>query len=34
MQIHQHLWKNGDQPGSNVPAALIGLPRRKISSAW
>lgn len=32
MQIHQHLWKNGDQPSSNVLAALIRLLRRKIEA--
>jgi OmpR-family two-component system manganese-sensing response regulator len=32
-QIHQHLWKNGDQPSSNVLAALIRLLRRKIEAA-
>ena len=31
-QIHQHLWKNGDQPSSNVLAALIRLLRRKIEA--
>lgn len=29
-QIHQHLWGNGEQPSSNVLAALIRLLRRKI----
>ena len=29
-QIHQHLWKDGEQPSSNVLAALIRLLRRKI----
>ncbi len=29
-QIHQHLWKDDDQPSSNVLAALIRLLRRKI----
>jgi len=33
MQIHQHLWKNGDQPSSNVLAALIRLLRRKIEAS-
>lgn len=31
-QIHQHLWKDGDQPSSNVLAALIRLLRRKIEA--
>jgi OmpR-family two-component system manganese-sensing response regulator len=30
MQIHQHLWKDDEQPSSNVLAALIRLLRRKI----
>lgn len=29
-QIHQHLWKDNEQPSSNVLAALIRLLRRKI----
>lgn len=29
-QIMQHLWPDGEQPGSNVIAALIRLLRRKI----
>jgi len=29
-QIHQHLWRNDEQPSSNVLAALIRLLRRKI----
>lgn len=29
-QIHQYLWKDGEQPSSNVLAALIRLLRRKI----
>ena len=29
-QIHQHLWKDDEQPSSNVLAALIRLLRRKI----
>ncbi len=29
-QIYQHLWKDGEQPSSNVLAALIRLLRRKI----
>lgn len=29
-QIMQHLWTDGEQPGSNVIAALIRLLRRKI----
>jgi OmpR-family two-component system manganese-sensing response regulator len=29
-QIHQNLWQNGEQPSSNVIAALIRLLRRKI----
>ncbi|BAZ31565.1 two component transcriptional regulator [Cylindrospermum sp. NIES-4074] len=29
-QILQHLWQDGEQPGSNVIAALIRLVRRKI----
>ncbi len=29
-QILQHLWQEGEQPGSNVIAALIRLLRRKI----
>lgn len=29
-QILQHLWQDGEQPGSNVIAALIRLLRRKI----
>ncbi|MBV8887254.1 MAG: response regulator transcription factor [Chroococcidiopsidaceae cyanobacterium CP_BM_RX_35] len=32
-QIQQHLWGNGDQPSSNVLAALIRLLRRKIEVA-
>lgn len=32
-QIHQHLWGEGEQPSSNVLAALIRLLRRKIESA-
>jgi OmpR-family two-component system manganese-sensing response regulator len=32
-QIHQHLWKDGEQPSSNVLAALIRLLRRKIEAA-
>lgn len=31
-QIHQHLWKDGEQPSSNVLAALIRLLRRKIEA--
>jgi OmpR-family two-component system manganese-sensing response regulator len=31
-QIMQHLWPNGQQPGSNVIAALIRLLRRKIEA--
>jgi OmpR-family two-component system manganese-sensing response regulator len=31
-QIHQHLWKDDDQPSSNVLAALIRLLRRKIEA--
>lgn len=31
-QIHQHLWKEGEQPSSNVLAALIRLLRRKIEA--
>lgn len=33
IQIHQHLWKDGEQPSSNVLAALIRLLRRKIEAA-
>lgn len=29
-QIYQHLWKDGEQPSSNVLAALMRLLRRKI----
>lgn len=32
-QIHQYLWKNDEQPSSNVLAALIRLLRRKIEAA-
>jgi|SRR5579883_1432873 OmpR-family two-component system manganese-sensing response regulator len=32
-QILQHLWKEGEQPSSNVIAALIRLLRRKIEVA-
>lgn len=32
-QIHQHLWIDGEQPSSNVLAALIRLLRRKIEAA-
>ena len=32
-QIHQHLWRDGEQPSSNVLAALIRLLRRKIEAA-
>ncbi len=32
MQIHQHLWKDDEQPSSNVLAALIRLLRRKIEA--
>jgi OmpR-family two-component system manganese-sensing response regulator len=32
MQIHQHLWKDDQQPSSNVLAALIRLLRRKIET--
>lgn len=32
-QIHQHLWKEEEQPSSNVLAALIRLLRRKIEAA-
>lgn len=32
-QIHQHLWKDNEQPSSNVLAALIRLLRRKIEVA-
>ncbi len=32
-QIHQYLWKDGEQPSSNVLAALIRLLRRKIEAA-
>lgn len=32
-QIYQHLWKDGEQPSSNVLAALIRLLRRKIEAA-
>lgn len=31
-QIHQHLWTEGEQPSSNVLAALIRLLRRKIEA--
>jgi OmpR-family two-component system manganese-sensing response regulator len=31
-QIHQHLWKDNEQPSSNVLAALIRLLRRKIET--
>ncbi len=31
-QIYQHLWKDQDQPSSNVLAALIRLLRRKIEA--
>lgn len=31
-QIQQHLWGDGDQPSSNVLAALIRLLRRKIET--
>lgn len=31
-QIHQYLWKEEDQPSSNVLAALIRLLRRKIEA--
>jgi len=31
-QIHQHLWGEGEQPSSNVLAALVRLLRRKIES--
>lgn len=31
-QIYQYLWKNGEQPSSNVLAALIRLLRRKIEA--
>ena len=31
-QIYQHLWKDGEQPSSNVLAALIRLLRRKIEA--
>jgi OmpR-family two-component system manganese-sensing response regulator len=31
-QIHQHLWKDSEQPSSNVLAALIRLLRRKIEA--
>jgi OmpR-family two-component system manganese-sensing response regulator len=31
-QIHQHLWKDDEQPSSNVLAALIRLLRRKIEA--
>ena len=31
-QIHQHLWKEDEQPSSNVLAALIRLLRRKIEA--
>lgn len=31
-QIHQHLWKDGEQPSSNVLAALIRLLRRKVEA--
>ena len=31
-QIHQHLWGNGEQPSSNVLAALVRLLRRKIET--
>ena len=32
-QIYQYLWKDGEQPSSNVLAALIRLLRRKIEVA-
>ena len=32
-QIHQHLWTDGEQPNSNVLAALIRLLRRKVEAA-
>lgn len=32
IQIHQHLWKDDEQPSSNVLAALIRLLRRKIEA--
>lgn len=32
-QIHQHLWREGEQPSSNVLAALIRLLRRKVEAA-
>lgn len=32
-QIYQYLWKNDEQPSSNVLAALIRLLRRKIEAA-
>jgi len=31
-QIYQHLWRNDEQPSSNVLAALIRLLRRKIEA--
>ncbi|MBD2462798.1 response regulator transcription factor [Oscillatoria sp. FACHB-1407] len=31
-QIHQHLWKDGEKPSSNVLAAQIRLLRRKIEA--
>ncbi len=31
-QIYQHLWSDGEQPSSNVLAALIRLLRRKIEA--
>ncbi|HBB33159.1 MAG TPA: DNA-binding response regulator [Cyanobacteria bacterium UBA8803] len=31
-QIYQHLWEEGEQPSSNVLAALVRLLRRKIES--
>ncbi|PSO80280.1 MAG: DNA-binding response regulator [Cyanobacteria bacterium QS_4_48_99] len=31
-QIHQHLWEEDDQPGSNMLAALVRLLRRKIEA--
>ncbi len=32
-QIYQHLWNEGEQPSSNVLAALIRLLRRKIEAS-
>lgn len=32
-QIHQHLWKEGERPSSNVLAALMRLLRRKIEAS-